>query len=337
MYSGVSGMKSNQTKMDVIGNNVANVGTTAYKKTAVRFSDTLYQDAIYASKPGNGIGGTNPGLVGLGSKVSGILTNTVQGNLQSTGRSSDLGIDGDGYFVVQTGINKTTGEPIVAYTRDGSFSLDINGNLVTSQGYYVLGTVLVEEDDGNNGIKYTLKENEPIKIPKDFPAFDEDGKPVMEKDADGNDVQVRLKVISYNFSTTGEVSYVLEDGTKAPGEKMIYDTETKDVSDYDPTATLGDNEIEVLRGQQTVRVAVFLNPEGLESLGGNLYDTTANSGEPLETDVYGAINQGTVEMSNVDLSEEFTEMIITTRAFQANSKVITTSDELLQEIVNLKR
>jgi flagellar hook protein FlgE len=334
MYSGVSGMKSNQTKMDVIGNNVANVGTTAYKKTAVRFSDTLYQDAIYASKPGNGIGGTNPGLVGLGSKVSGILTNTVQGNLQSTGRSSDLGIDGDGYFVVQTGINKTTGEPIVAYTRDGSFSLDINGNLVTSQGYYVLGTVLVEEDDGNNGIKYTLKENEPIKIPKDFPAFDEDGKPVMEKDADGNDVQVRLKVISYNFSTTGEVSYVLEDGTKAPGEKMKL-TADGDIEDWD--GNLDDGDVEVLRGQQTVRVAVFLNPEGLESLGGNLYDTTANSGDPLDTDVYGSINQGTIEMSNVDLSEEFTEMIITTRAFQANSKVITTSDELLQEIVNLKR
>ena len=89
--------------------------------------------------------------------------------------------------------------------------------------------------------------------------------------------------------------------------------------------------------QQVLSIAVFRNPEGLESLGGNLYKTSANSGEPIKTDVLGKINQGAIEMSNVDLSEEFTEMIVTTRAFQASSKVITTSDELLQEIINLKR
>ena len=89
--------------------------------------------------------------------------------------------------------------------------------------------------------------------------------------------------------------------------------------------------------QQTLQISVFQNDEGLEQLGGNIYGETANSGQPIANPVFGKVTQGAIEMSNVDLSEEFTEMIVTTRAFQAASKVITTSDELLQEIVNLKR
>lgn len=276
MYSGISGMKANQTKMDVVGNNVANVGTTAYKKTSTRFSDALYQGLIYASAPGNNLGGVNPGQVGIGTKVSGIFKNMVQGAIQPTGRPTDLAIDGDGFFTIQTGPNQ------VAYTRDGSFSLDKNGNLVTSEGYMVLG------QNGN-----------PIEIPKEV---------------DVNNV--KKKVLSFNISKEGELSYLLDDGTKVP--------------------TVGANG-QVIGPQQTLKIAVFQNPEGLEQLGGNLYVESANSGTPIQNPVFGNINQGAIEMSNVDLSEEFTEMIVTTRAFQASSKVITTSDELLQEIVNLKR
>ena len=145
MYSGISGMKANQTKMDVVGNNVANVGTTAYKKTTARFSDALYQSAIYPSAPSGVMGGVNPGQVGIGTKVSGVLKNMVQGSLQTTGRDTDLAIDGDGFFTVLVGPNQK------GYTRDGSFSLDMDGHLVTAEGYKVLG-----ENDA------------PIKIPKDM-------------------------------------------------------------------------------------------------------------------------------------------------------------------------
>ena len=131
MYSGISAMKANQTKMDVVGNNVANVGTTAYKKTTTRFSDALYQGSIYPSAPTATTGGINPGQVGIGTKVSGILKNMVQGSIQTTGRDTDLAIDGDGFFTVQVGDNQ------IGYTRDGSFSLDMNGNMVTAQGYKV--------------------------------------------------------------------------------------------------------------------------------------------------------------------------------------------------------
>ena len=103
MYSGISAMKSNQTKMDVVGNNVANVGTTAYKKTSTRFADALYQSSIYPSAPTATSGGVNPGQVGIGVKVSGILKNMVQGSLQTTGRDTDLAIDGDGFFTVEIG------------------------------------------------------------------------------------------------------------------------------------------------------------------------------------------------------------------------------------------
>ena len=286
MYSGISGMKANQTKMDVVGNNVANVGTTAYKKTSTRFSDALYQDSIFASAPSATLGGVNPGQIGIGTKVSGIFKNMLQGSIQPTGRPSDLAIDGDGFFTVEIAPNQ------IAYTRDGSFSIDMNGNLVTAEGYKVMGTVI----DANGA-----KTQEPIKVPKEVTV---DGKP--------------KKVISFNFSKDGKLSYLLEDGTKSP--------------QLDENGTLKPDQ-----KQQVLQIAVFQNPEGLEQLGGNLYSETANSGTPIKDAVYGKINQGAIEMSNVDLSEEFTEMIVTTRAFQASSKLITTSDELLQEIVNLKR
>ncbi len=278
MYSGISGMKANQTKMDVVGNNVANVGTTAYKKTSTRFSDALYQDSIFASAPSATLGGVNPGQIGIGTKVSGIFKNMVQGAIQPTGRPSDLAIDGDGFFTVEIAPNQK------AYTRDGSFSIDMKGNLVTAEGYKVLGA------DGK-----------PIEIPK-------------EVEVNG----AKKKVISFNFSKDGKLSYLLDDGTKSP--------------EIGPNGNLAQGQT-----QQTLQISVFQNPEGLEQLGGNLYSETANSGTPIQNAVYGKINQGAIEMSNVDLSEEFTEMIVTTRAFQASSKVITTSDELLQEIVNLKR
>ena len=284
MYSGINAMKSNQTKMDVVGNNVANVGTTAYKKTTTRFADALYQSAIYPSAPSGVTGGINPGQVGIGVKVSGILKNMVQGSLQTTGRDTDLAIDGDGFFTVQIGPGQ------VGYTRDGSFSLDMDGNMVTSQGYKVLSTT----PDANGGF-------EPIKIPKEM------------KNANGED----QKVVSFNIANDGSISYLLADGTKMPQK---------------------DANGQVIAGtQQTLQISVFQNDEGLEQLGGNVYGETSNSGTPIQNPVFGKITQGAIEMSNVDLSEEFTEMIVTTRAFQAASKVITTSDELLQEIVNLKR
>lgn len=308
MWSGVSAMKANQTKMDVVGNNIANVGTTAFKKSDARFSDSLYQTIKTATGPSNQFGGINASQVGLGVKVSSINKTMTQGSLQATGKSTDLALDGDGFFVVAKGEGP---DFEYNYTRDGSFSLDREGNLVTSDGYKVLG---YDYDEDGNAIEDEFIN---IKVPKTYISekIDKNGDPVL--DNMGMPIEEEYNVIGFEISVNGNgvLTICLENGVK------------KDISQ--------------------LTLANFKNPEGLEQVGGNRYTDTTNSGAPIwmsgtgnpddNTKSFGWINQGAIEMSNVDLSEEFTNMIITNRSFQAAGKMITTSDELLQEIINLKR
>lgn len=132
MYSGISGMKGFQNKLDVIGNNIANVNTFGFKKGRVTFKDMVSQQISGASAAAGGLGGTNPKQVGLGSQISSIDTIHTQGSLQTTARPLDLGISGDGFFVLKKG-NDTV------YTRSGNFYLDATGNVVNSDGYYLQG------------------------------------------------------------------------------------------------------------------------------------------------------------------------------------------------------
>ena len=136
LYSGVSGLRTHQTRMDVIGNNIANVNTTAYKAKTMNFSDMLYQttQAGTGANPRNGTGGTNPRQIGLGVKGAAINTSiTQEGANQSTGNPFDLKISGEAFFVVSDGTS-------TYYTRDGSFDVDDYGNLVmASTGFIVQG------------------------------------------------------------------------------------------------------------------------------------------------------------------------------------------------------
>ena len=145
LYSSISGMKAHQTKLDVVGNNIANVNTTGYKKTSVNFEETMTQTVRGARGPIDGQGGINPSTIGLGTKVSSINTNFESGAQQTTGRKTDLRIDGNGFFVVADGSNKM-------YTRSGNFNLDGNGNLVTPNGLKVQGWQATIRDDGSQGI-----------------------------------------------------------------------------------------------------------------------------------------------------------------------------------------
>ena len=167
MYSGISGMKVNQTKLDVIGNNISNVGTTGFKSSRARFSDMLSQNASDAMAPSQNKGGVNASQVGLGVQLASIDAVMTQGNMQSTGRALDLGIDGDGFFMVSKGpaitgnvleVNHRAGTHTITeqslsnsgselmYSRDGSFILDNEGNLLTGDGYRVLGYSLTNDD-----------------------------------------------------------------------------------------------------------------------------------------------------------------------------------------------
>lgn len=264
MYSGISGLKNFQTKLDVIGNNIANVNTYGFKKGRATFSDLVSQQIAGASAPvAGGIGGTNPRQVGLGSQLASIDTIHTVTSLQTTGRPLDLGIDGDGYFAVTDGEN-------VYYTRAGNFYLDEAGNVVNAQGLYLT-------QDGTAGSRITID---------------------------------RESTESYSIGQDG-------------------------------TITIKQTGSDELDTTQRIALVLFSNPEGLEKVGGNLYRVSANSGNPIVTtptqDGAGGLVSGALEMSNVDLSEEFTEMIVAQRGFQANTRIITTSDEILQELVNLKR
>lgn len=167
LYSGISGMKVNQTKLDVIGNNISNVGTTAFKSSNARFSDMLSQSVSDAMAPSSTQGGTNAKQVGLGVQLASIATITTQGNLQLTNRSLDIAIDGKGYLMVSKGdkvfdnslqVNHSVGahnlidqangsSNQIMFTRDGALTLDEEGNLLTSDGYRVLGYSLTNDDN----------------------------------------------------------------------------------------------------------------------------------------------------------------------------------------------
>lgn len=145
MYAGVSGLKAHQVKMDVIGNNISNVNTVGFKKSTVNFAETYAKTIQGASAPQDGLGGRNPVQVGLGTKVSSVNTVFTQGNQQTTGRETDVRIDGDGFFVVSDGSNDY-------YTRSGNFELDGEGKIVTSGGLKVQGWQASKKGDGTTEI-----------------------------------------------------------------------------------------------------------------------------------------------------------------------------------------
>ncbi|MBM7869411.1 flagellar hook protein FlgE [Clostridium pascui] len=330
MYSGISGLRANQTKLDVIGNNIANVGTTAFKNQRIRFQDMLSQNVREATGPGRTIGGTNPSQVGLGVQVAGIDTTMTQGNMQPTGGMLDVAIDGDGFFIVGKGdiegkitidtsedkymTIKSATDMETMFSRDGAFKLDYNGNLINSDGLRVLGYAFegYEIEDGKVKLAYVDAEDKELK-----PATEDELVPLAIPDEiEGEDGEMK-RVKSFSIDKNGLIKAVLSDNTV--------------------TAV----------GQ--IAMASFKNPEGMTKAGKNIWQNSANSGPavirtPVGTEGdsandegYGDLAQGMLEMSNVDLAEQFSEMIVASRAFQANGKIITTSDEILQELVNLKR
>jgi flagellar hook protein FlgE len=479
MYSGVSGLKNHQTRMDVIGNNIANVNTAGYKKSRVVFKDTLYQTIRGASSATGARGGTNPMGIGLGMTVASIDQIHTPSPTTVTNKLTDMAVNGNGYFIVADGDQNY-------YTRAGAFDFDELGNLIsTADGYKVKGW-LADPNRVNSGGDWTIDttgDTTAIDIsnyktvapkattsmefsgnlnsasdkgwetdaskgnfaawagtspapPSGWTAFDENtsapnGAVVTSKeiyDSLGNkqtlyfryfksvdDPTAASPVIQWYCDVSMDPAFGTANNPTADSYE-IYDpanTSMAGVQTYrvsgikfladgsiDPTGTTGINlqiprtiqgadQIDVkvdfsqltqydnnstawaenqdgyaqgdltsytvgidgiIRGSYSngevrnlarVAVANFQNPSGLLQSGSNLYQVSNNSGDarvgaPGEEGM-GSIIPGSLEMSNVDLSEEFTDMIVTQRGFQANSRIITTSDEMLQELVNLKR
>lgn len=256
LYIAATGMEAQQTNLDVISNNLANVGTNGFKKGRAVFSDLLYQTVrqpgAYSSQQTQ-----LPSGLQLGTGVRTLSTEKIftQGNLQQTGNSKDIAIQGDGFFQVQMPDGTT------AYTRDGAFQVDNNGQLVTASGYPVQPSVTIPPN-----------------------------------------------ALTLTVSADGVVS-VTQPGSAA-------------------NVQVGN-----------LQLATFINNAGLQSLGNNLYAETSSSGSPNVTvpgtNGAGTLNQSYVETSNVNVVEELVNMITAQRAYELNSKAITTSDQMLQRLTQM--
>ncbi|WP_036098424.1 flagellar hook protein FlgE [Leptospira noguchii] len=460
LYSGVSGLKNHQVRMDVIGNNISNVNTHGFKTERVTFQDMISQELRGASEPKENIGGVNPQQVGLGSLIAAIDKIMTQGSLQTTGKNTDVAMSGEGFFIVKDGDKQF-------YTRAGAFNLDKNGYYVNpANGLKVQGWNSRLDDKGNKYInsaasiediiipvyskeparatsqidfKSNLNSSAPAVPPdatqEEITAMINDPNPKMRRghvttintfDDQGiqrefkmefykvrdNTWKARLNMtdstqlsvdvsgtggqntqlpgnveLEFGFTPDGKLVYV-SDGVdsmnsgklnakvsfRIPGNPAIQNFDlnlgeagmvngiTQFSSDFTTKAekqdgyTMGYLESFSIDNSGTITgvfsngvrqplariaTAVFNNPAGLDKAGDTMFAYSMNSGEPNigEAGVQGRgkINAGLLEMSNVDLSDQFTDMIVTQRGFQANSRTITTSDQMIQEVLGLKR
>lgn len=297
MFAAIAGLKAHQTRMDVIGNNIANVNTWGYKSQSVNFMDATYRNKINGAGGGDGGGGVNPSQIGYGSNVGSITTNFTTGNWNPTGWGSDCMVNGPGYFatVQKKGDapNKLdlTGDGNVLLTRVGILGIDDEGYLVDAQGNYVLDSTGNVVDTSNGGkVTYSSLSVGPDGTVTGIVAKGEGTSP--GKDADGKDIINKVE----------------------PGGVAV-------------VAKLG--------------VAIVGNPNGMEKTEGYYYRLGANSGTTTlmapDKAITGEVLGGYLEMSNTNLSDEMANMITTQRGFQANTKIITVTDQMLEELVNMKR
>ena len=256
LYSAATGMEAQQLNLNTIANNLANVNTPGFKRSKIEFQDLLYQKPR-ASGTDSGGGNLVPtGIeIGNGSRVASTSKVFTQGQLTQSGEKYDLAIQGDGFFEVQRP------DGTIGYTRDGSFKLNAQGQVVTTDGLPVL-----------SGFQ-----------------------------------PVQAGATAVGIAQNGEVT------------------------------------VQSASGSQTYRLTLtrFANPSGLRSMGGNIYEETAASGAPENGSPaeagFGSIMQGYTEASNVNIVEEMVNLIVAQRAYEINSKSIQTSDEMLQNINNMKR
>jgi flagellar hook protein FlgE len=397
LFAAVSGLNAQQTWLDVVAQNIANVNTVAYKSSRVTFAEVMQQTLRGASAPTAAVGGVNPEQIGAGGAVNvgSIDVNMSQGSIQSTGINTDLALQGDGFFVVK-------GSQGVAYTRAGNFYLDANGNLVTATGDFVQGWLPNAQGAINtsptNLSNLTIVQGEAmppqattsITYAGNLNAADPAGTvldvPVTVYDSLGNPEQVTIQLtpggtpdtwtVSYNgtqlgtltFSTSGTLTSstvgpitLTPTGAQSPQTITLNFNQVTQYSATDSiqalsqngfgsgeltgftinpdgtiTGTFSNGQTQVL-GQ--VAVAVFNNEDGLQKLGNNLWGVTNNSGQAqvgvAGTGGRGTVQSGALEGSNVDLGTEFVNLIMAQQGYQANAKVISVAQILLQTVTNM--
>lgn len=427
MLAGVASIKAQQTRMNVIGNNLANINTTAYKSSRVTFQDMIAQTIRGATRPssGTGPGGINPTQIGLGVTIGETGVNEQQGSLNATNNPTDLAIQGNGFFMVSDGSQ-------VNYTRDGAFNLDARGDLVSaSTGQKVLGwpansvglvdtTTQVGASDAINipvGVQKAVQQT----TQADFSGnLDASATPtdslitqVTVYDGLGDAHLVSIQYQNHSVPPTGTpppgatsswdwtawegqpgTGTPIGDSTTAGNSSLYFDangtlvtpansfniivpaangagavpvslnfsnvSQLSTSSQVNPTGQNGfppgsltsfnigadglitgnfSNGLNRILGQ--IALTSFPNPGGMSRIGSNMWGQSDNSGLPVvgppRTGSNGSITAGFLEQSNVDVGNEFSDLIVTQRGFQANTKVVTTVDQMMQDLINMKQ
>ena len=411
LFAGVSGLNVNSQALTVIGDNIANVNTTAFKGNRSSFANVLSQS----------LAGTGSNEIGRGVEYWGTTALWSQGSIENTSNPTDMAINGAGFFLLRDNANANF------YTRAGDFTFDRDGYLVNPDGLFVQGyEVTAVQPDGSLTLGNITDINVPrhsttpprattqftldVNLNAEAANLETYATTVIVYDSLGNAIPVSL-TFEKQAANDWDLSVSVPAGTTAaPGDASI------DVTNYtfdgttgalnngsDPTITInnlvsgagnlsltwdlysgpagpsnGDltqyaspfmttfqtqdgytagvlrgvsvDEEGVVTGSYSngqltplyqVTLADFPNYYGINKMGSNLYAESRDSGQPMygtpQTAKRGSISPSSVEMSNVDLAQEFVKMITTQRAFQANSRVITTSDEILAELINIKR
>jgi flagellar hook protein FlgE len=412
LFAGVSGLRTHQIRMNVIGNNIANVNTVGFKSSRVTFSEAFVQLTQGATRPSNALGGVNPTQVGTGVKIGGVDQLFSQGSLETTGQPLDLAIQGSGLFVLSNGARRV-------YTRAGGFQLDALGRLVSPGSGFLLqginadsfgnfssgssiGDIQVRVGDkspaqqtseitltGNldNSAAVGTVHNMSITVYDSAGAahnlqlaftntgpgawswqattpnavitpagsgtvtfnpngtlaaftYPGGGTGITLTPTGGTAVDIAINPGSVNgidglvgFSNSSNAVINRQDGYPA-GDLVNITVDTRGI-------ITGFFTNGVTRSMAQIALASFNNPSGLIRSGNNVFEESPNSGIAIlgfaGTTTASTFTPGALETSNVDISQEFTNMIVTQRGFQANARVITTSDEMLNELVNLRR
>ena len=448
MYTSASGMASAQTAINVVSNNIANMNTVAFKESTVNFADVFYGKLSAGSPSTSTSGGVNPMEVGYGTQVSQISQDFTTGTFQSTGRATDLMIQGNGFFTVMT----PGGD--IQYTKAGNFAVDNNGYLVTTSGYKVLGidtafgtpgddtpiripqlvhsevventeaatkkisqlngidgitkgsfglNVTYDDADGNehiieitaniddstrtlldiadafnaqvpadlkgkveakvNGGKFEFTCTDPVTefatvagtsnflTETELTAATVENGTISSKTLDwvgsisaSVNKQLDLSASGYEIYENGSIEVTYSNGDKLRVMQVANTPQIQFQYTTSQGITLDGNEITVSEdvatvGNLQIQLAHFMNPDGLEQEGSNLYSIGINTGEAIfgiaNSSVFGGIKSGGLEASNVDLTKQFSDMIMAQRAIEANSRVFNTANQVMQSLVYL--
>lgn len=420
LRTGMSGLRSHQVRMDVIGNNIANANSTAFKRSRAAFNEVLGQQMVGVGSTAGG-SGINPAFVGLGTSVGSIDKDWGQGGLEYTSVETDLALEGDGYFMVER-----NGRNLL--TRAGNFTFNSNGEFMTANGLNVQG--FRSDPDGvvdmsqlaDIQIDYSAQSNarftREVAVGGNLSAeapegtvetisqvvYDEQGNPhnmIIELEKTDSATNTWDYTVRYggeefdpapfgrpgdyeavegeiSFGTDGRVEDIVPPGginiewnpdfvgEDDSGDARTFSLDLDRLSQFGGSTTVtvdsqdgytsgqlvgftvdpdGMMKLNFSNGQQEpifqIAISSVNNPNGLEQLGENFYGVTGASGEAVigraGREVQTSVVAGALEQSNVDLAVEFTDMIVAQRGYQASARVITTSDELLQETLQLKR